>query len=784
MFMYRFIFISIVYAFRDCVVYRYDARDTPEVRLARKHKEIDDDVVLYSGTREEFWWLKAIFDVGNCTWYNFLDVSTYYHQLSFHKHYRTSQSNASIVFADWALLSSDAYDDLIQCVDITCMRKKLKISNYIPDDIISNFKEDGLRSLHRNNVLVKGLKSIRDLENVNDFFDSKTRRLCTFPLVTDTASATTAQAAYKTWAQWSFVHFIPVMFKHTDSTIEMLDLLEGLPGEKDVFENHIDIFEAIRRVVVEHHCLFSMIIPSDIYVNVPAVEQRLGCLSERDEAVKDYSFLGGLLSGNSDKYQKRFWFAGVVFSVVFSFSLVLSLPSIVKRDDCGREPPDEFDISYSFWLTECLGEYVKPQQYFDKEYQSLIDMRGQKDVVMSKFDSMETDIAPRPCLFLVGPLDAGDYYSVHKRVREQHIRMHDSYFCAKHQLFRPYLTNSFGQSIRYYSNVVLDRIVTCPDKKTNLYLEEAQKRIGNHSHKPPIIERRTPAKRNLCVFVPMSYNIPGHQELVEAVTQTWGDENTFFVNPPSVPIPKHLEKYTLTLPGDMDAPYAKLSLRIHAIFHAIGDSPVLRDMCNWYLKADLDSYLALRNIQNRLQCYDPEEDYYLGVLTAGGGKKEIGEGLGTVFNFGGSGYIVSRGLLPKVAHWSMFCFETVLHHDGGRALDDNYFALCLDWYGEVKPSQYLHHDEHILVPWDFENSKVLRHHEFNMERYGCLMAIHPLKKPEMMYQAHESLQKSLAINDCTSPPWMIDRDRLLNAVASAAGEAVYFNLIIYFFIQI
>ena len=77
-------------------------------------------------------------------------------------------------------------------------------------------------------------------------------------------------------------------------------------------------------------------------------------------------------------------------------------------------------------------------------------------------------------------------------------------------------------------------------------------------------------------------------------------------------------------------------------------------MCR-YMKGDLDSYLALPNIRARLQCFDPNEDFYLGVLSI-----MIGFVKNRPFASGGPGYMFSRGLMAKFVHWSPICLLMII----------------------------------------------------------------------------------------------------------------------------
>ncbi|CAE8663394.1 unnamed protein product, partial [Polarella glacialis] len=100
--------------------------------------------------------------------------------------------------------------------------------------------------------------------------------------------------------------------------------------------------------------------------------------------------------------------------------------------------------------------------------------------------------------------------------------------------------------------------------------------------------------------------------------------------------------------------------------------------CDWYLKADPDTYVNLRALSDRLSCFDAEEQHYLGVVHAAVPPRDFQEQWPALyFGHGGSGYLVSRGLVSFIGRLAGPCLEDVMAATDGDAMEDVIFALCL-----------------------------------------------------------------------------------------------------------
>merc|ERR1712129_531545 len=79
--------------------------------------------------------------------------------------------------------------------------------------------------------------------------------------------------------------------------------------------------------------------------------------------------------------------------------------------------------------------------------------------------------------------------------------------------------------------------------------------------------------------------------------------------------------------------------------------------CDWYMKADADSFLNVPLLEERLRCFDPSELWFLGVPQVA----HSSTGTMTRFASGGAGYVISRALVGGLgtfllaaavaAHW-------------------------------------------------------------------------------------------------------------------------------------
>merc|ERR1711971_434014 len=192
-------------------------------------------------------------------------------------------------------------------------------------------------------------------------------------------------------------------------------------------------------------------------------------------------------------------------------------------------------------------------------------------------------------------------------------------------------------------------------------------------------------RRHLCIFVPSSARKPQFVLAAEAAWRNLGTEDVFFVAPKPGLGSESLEAQTMMHDLDLDTDYARLPVRTLRLFEALGQPP-WNDACDWYMKADADSYMNVPLIAERLRCFDPEETWFLGVpqVAHSGGRGPI-----TRFASGGAGYAISRGLLPRLASWAPRCLLQLLQQTGGTGMEDVSLAECLWKWGRVPVASYV-----------------------------------------------------------------------------------------------
>eukprot|EP00442_Polarella_glacialis_P038315 CAMPEP_0115140052 /NCGR_PEP_ID=MMETSP0227-20121206/58682_1 /TAXON_ID=89957 /ORGANISM="Polarella glacialis, Strain CCMP 1383" /LENGTH=201 /DNA_ID=CAMNT_0002548089 /DNA_START=42 /DNA_END=643 /DNA_ORIENTATION=+ len=181
----------------------------------------------------------------------------------------------------------------------------------------------------------------------------------------------------------------------------------------------------------------------------------------------------------------------------------------------------------------------------------------------------------------------------------------------------------------------------------------------------PLAGTVTFGRTHLCVFIPITQRTPKDFGLALAALQTWASErlqresgaHVRFISVQSTN-GTALEPHTMYVPGDVDTDYDHLPVRILKMWEYLGRHR--SEECDWYLKADPDTYVNLRALSDRLSCFDAEEQHYLGVVHAAGAAER----------FLGSGYLVSRGLVSFIGRLAGPCLEDVMAATDGDAMED------------------------------------------------------------------------------------------------------------------
>ncbi|CAK9057130.1 unnamed protein product [Durusdinium trenchii] len=301
----------------------------------------------------------------------------------------------------------------------------------------------------------------------------------------------------------------------------------------------------------------------------------------------------------------------------------------------------------------------------------------------------------------------------------------------------------------------------------------------------------SPTRTHLCVFIPISGRSKKDAALSLAALESWAREElqqaagaqVRFVSVAST-VGTPLEPYTLHVPGDLEVDYKRLPVRILKIWHFLGQF----DHCDWIMKADSDTYVNLRAVADRLSCFDGREEHFLGVVHAIVPPRHLREMWAALyFGHGGSGYVVSRGLLPKVANCAPACLEDMLEMTRGDAMEDVIFALCLQRqlqievqsYGFLRPAATSSDVvEHFAAQEFVVNFHQARDELLDEERrpgeplkrfqhwdaqppalHGCLLVAHPVENETDLLKVHalverDALAQHLRLND----PWFYGRE--------------------------
>lgn len=144
------------------------------------------------------------------------------------------------------------------------------------------------------------------------------------------------------------------------------------------------------------------------------------------------------------------------------------------------------------------------------------------------------------------------------------------------------------------------------------------------------------------------------------------------------------------------------------------------------------------------------------------------------FAHGGSGYVVSRGLLPKIRASAPACLEDMLEMTSGDAMEDVIFALCLQRqldiqvksYGFLKPMTHRHFWDPAAEPELATQEIVVNFHQARDELldrrrgpgeplqrfmhwdaqppplHGCIMVAHPVENETDLHEVHSLISRA------------------------------------------
>ncbi len=163
--------------------------------------------------------------------------------------------------------------------------------------------------------------------------------------------------------------------------------------------------------------------------------------------------------------------------------------------------------------------------------------------------------------------------------------------------------------------------------------------------------------------------------------------------------------------------------------------------CDWNLKADPDTYVNVPAVVQRLKCFSPDTDSYLGVVHVVAPDQHTS----LFFGHGGSGYLVSKKLLPSVGDWSEACLSENIKTSDGVGMEDVLFARCLRDHGNLTVAAYGHTYSEYILNFHQTSSYVLNgtwltgNHRYDIlppPVTECTLVAHPFDRAEDLRLAH------------------------------------------------
>eukprot|EP00928_Gymnodinium_smaydae_P034149 TRINITY_DN24277_c0_g2_i3.p1 TRINITY_DN24277_c0_g2~~TRINITY_DN24277_c0_g2_i3.p1 ORF type:complete len:1070 (-),score=169.34 TRINITY_DN24277_c0_g2_i3:231-3440(-) len=533
--------------------------------------------------------------------------------------------------------------------------------------------------------------------------------LCVFTLVDLPSSASRdevasvaemVEAARDTWATNETLFVLaddPP--KELVQKIQGLDVrvssLESVTGGTSVVAQNFRLWEhALAVMQASGSCEWALKVPLRSYVNVPALKDRLMCFNA------SMHWYLGITTAAYTAGAAPFLFASEKGATILSrgtFADVMSWSKLCRTTWSVADAPygsDGFLGDYVFAL--CLEEQgnLTALNYADINASFITFDRPAQ--ALSTFE--EHPDTMKQCLLVVSVLaDATAVRRVHERIVWS--AWHKSIPCiGESQTGKFAISDLYGNQRPYYDERIRLALYYCKapemlaiEQELSAKLEGVDPRSGKGSLKVSTHDAVAPAARSkLCIFVPSSARQERFIKAAESAWKEWGTKDTFFVSPTR--LSSLLDPQTLLLDLDVDTDYAHLPVRTFRLFEALGSSEWVH-ACDWYMKADADSYLNVPRIIERLKCFNPAELWYLGVPQVAHG----GRGPSRRFAIGGAGYILSRALLPKAATWAPFCLLQLLQHTGGTGMEDVSLANCLWKWGYVGVANYLDYETEAIT---------------------------------------------------------------------------------------
>lgn len=299
-------------------------------------------------------------------------------------------------------------------------------------------------------------------------------------------------------------------------------------------------------------------------------------------------------------------------------------------------------------------------------------------------------------------------------------------------------------------------------------------------------------RTHLCVFIPITLRTDKDLALVRAALRSWAGPLAQrsagalvrFVSVQDMN-GTDLEPHIIRVPGDIDTDYRHLPLRILKLWAHLGSQRA--DECEWYMKADPDTFVNLPAVSDRLACFDSTEPHFFGAVHASVPTRPMLEHFSTLFfAHGGSGYLVSRALLPLVGViMGGPCYDTTLKATQGDGMEDVIFSVCLRSHKvAVMNYGFLAQGSSFLLAGELEQEVIVNYHQARdalmasadgspLQRsafwdaqppplHGCLLIAHPVEDADDLVNVHKAV---------SSGPLASSRGRCLPTPIALARQA-------------
>lgn len=486
-------------------------------------------------------------------------------------------------------------------------------------------------------------------------------------------------------------------------------------------------------------CDWIMKVPVSSYVNVPTLESRLSCFNASEQF-----FLGVPTVAYSPGHEPFMFpnqLGGVVVSRGFFDHVKAWTDYCIKHADSTEAPYGSGSFFEDYTFSMCLSDlgHITVGNYADMETSFVLFERPNHTIQM--FEKHADTL--KQCLLVVGQLELPQQM-VHVHDRISWSKWHTSIPCVgESQMGKFSISDAFGNAKAYYDERIRLALYYCKasefmdlEKSLAERLHGIDPRSGTGalaSPIPPPAEER----QHLCIFVPSSARKQRFVRAAEEAWKVWGTNNTFFVS--KQPLSLLLDGQTFLLETDIDTDYAHLPVRTFLLFEALG-RPEWVSACDWYMKADADSFLNVPLIEQRLRCFDPADFWFLGVPQVAHSSR----GVMTRFASGGAGYIISRALLPKLSTWSPFCLLQLLQHAGGTGMEDVSLAGCIWRWGRVEVVSYADYETEVITSEAALNrTRVVQKHEPHeaLAVPPCAMVVHSVS-PEELPVVRDNIQRA------------------------------------------